>query len=262
MSVPLPAPLRAAGFGGGFALPFHALRLVVAVPALRRWALAMAAITALSLLALVAGLLLGVPVALGALWTRPEGWLVALWYLAALALGAVGLVVGVAAVPAVVTAPLADPLVEATERHLGLQGPGAGGLGRLAAEAAAGVRKAVLRVSLLLAGHALLLPLWLLPGAGHAAWSLLSVAWTIFWLAFEYLDIPANRFGWRFREVARTLRAHPATTFGFGAAVYLLLWVPVLNTLFIPAATVGATILFHELRAAGGIPAGGGAPKR
>ena len=59
--------------------------------------------------------------------------------------------------------------------------------------------------------------------------------------------------GYRFGEVARAVRANPGVSAGFGGAVYLLLWVPLLNTLFIPAATVGATLLFHELRATGRI---------
>lgn len=239
------------GFGHGFLLPLRGLRLSLAVPALRRWTLSMVAVTAVSLVLLAIGLALVVPDLLAHLWARPQGWLQVVWYAAALLLFSVALVVGVATVPAVATAPLSDPLVEATERHLGLPGPGAGGLARLAAETVGGVAKALLRVAFLLAGHLLLLPLWLLPGAGHAAWSALSLAWTVFWLVFEYLDLPANRFGYRFGDVIALVRANPAVGAGFGVAVYLLLWVPVLNVLFIPAATVGATILFHELRAAG-----------
>ena len=243
----------AAGFGHGFLLPLRGLRHSLAVPALRRWAVAMVAITAVSLGALFVALFFLVPGLLESLWTRPEGWPAIFWYAAAVLLFAVCLVVGAATVPAVVTAPLADPLVAATERHFRLPAPPEGGIGRLAAETAGGVLKAILRVSLLLAGHVVLLPLWLLPGAGHATWTLLSTFWTVFWLVFEYLDLPANRFGYRFREVAAAVRANPPVAAGFGLAVYLLLWVPILNPLFIPAATVGATLLFHELRAAGRI---------
>jgi CysZ protein len=213
----------------------------------------MVAVTALSLVALFVALFFVVPDALALLWARPAGWWQVAWYAVAVLFFSVALVVGVATVPAVVTAPLADPLVAATERHFRLPAPGGGGIGRFAAETAGGIAKALLRVGLLLAGHALLLPLWLIPGAGHAAWTALSVAWTVFWLVFEYLDLPANRFGYRFREVGAAVRANPAVSAGFGVAVYLLLWVPLLNTLFIPAATVGATLLFHELRAAGRI---------
>lgn len=118
----------------------------------------------------------------------------------------------------------------------------------MAGETIAGLIKAILRVAILLAGHALLLPLWLLPGAGHATWTVLSTTWTVFWLVFEWLDIPANRFGWGFGRVARAIRVQPSVAAGFGLATWLLLWVPLLNTLFIPAATVGATLLFHQLQ--------------
>ena len=39
----------------------------------------------------------------------------------------------------------------------------------------------------------------------------------------------------------------------FGAAVYLILLVPILNTFFLPAAIVGGTLLFRGLRAAGAL---------
>lgn len=249
----LSAPLAPAAFGHGFLLPLRGLRLSLTVPALRRWALAAIALTALSLVGLAALLVFAVPTLLAALWATPAGALAVVWWSSAVLLGGLLLAIGAATLPAIVTAPLADPLVAATERHFGLPGPATGGLAQLAAETAGGVLKAVLRVALLLGGHALLLPLWLLPGAGHVAWTALSVAWTMFWLVFEYLDLPANRFGYRFGEVARAVRGNPAVSAGFGAAVYALLWVPVLNTVFVPAATVGATLLFHELRAAGRI---------
>lgn len=253
MELPVLAGNPALGFAHGFLLPLKGLRASLAAPPLRRWALAMFGVTAVALLTFAVLVVLFVPDLLALLWTRPEGAWAALWWAAAVLLGGAGLVLGLVTVPAIVTAPLADPLIAATEKHFQLPGPGEGGLARLAAETAGGVAKAILRVGLLLAGHALLLPLWLLPGAGQVAWTGLSIAWTVFWLVFEYLDLPANRFGYRFGEVARAARANLAVSAGFGAAVYLLLWVPVVNTLFIPAATVGATLLFHELRAAGRI---------
>ena len=48
---------------------------------------------------------------------------------------------------------------------------------------------------------------------------------------------------------------------GFGAAVYVILWVPVLNTLFVPLAIVGGTLLFRGLLAAGALPPPPGAVK-
>jgi len=253
LRTPLARPAPALQFGHGFLLPLRGLRLSLTVPALRRWTLATVALTVATLAALLVGLALGIRPVLESLWTRPAGSGAILWDATMIALLVVGFLAGALTLPPVVTAPLADPLVAATERHFGLPGPAHGGLGQLAAETAGGLAKAILRVGLLACGHALLLPLWLLPGPGHFAWTALSVTWTIFWLVFEYLDLPANRFGYRFGEVAKAVRGNLAVAAGFGAAVYLLLWVPVLNTVFIPAATVGATLLFHELRTAGRI---------
>lgn len=238
-------------FAAGFVLPLRGIRLVLSRRELRAWSLAIAAVTALALVALLAGLLAWTGDLLGLLWPRPGGAMEFLWWPAAVLLFGLLLLVGATTLPALITAPLADPLVAATERVLGRQGPEGGGLVRIAAETLNALAKTALRIGILLAGHALLLILWVLPGAGHAAWTVLSLLWTLFWLAFEYLDLPANRYGYRFREVARAVGANVPECLGFALAVYALLWVPVVNAFFIPAAVVGATLLFVELRASG-----------
>lgn len=235
-------------FTQAFFLPLRAARLLRSHREARRWALAIAAITGLLLLALLALLLMYTGDLLGLLWQKPEGYWQLLWWPAAVVLFAVLLVIGVATVPAITTAPLADPLVAATERAIGSAGPSAGGLIRVARETVDSIVKAILRVGILLLGHALLLLLWLIPGPGHALWTGLSLLWSLFWLAFEYLDLPANRFGYRFREVARVVWANSPEALGFASALYLILWVPVLNAFFIPLGIVSATLLFAELR--------------
>lgn len=249
-----PSPPASLGLVAGLLYPLRGLRLCLSVPSLRRWSLATMAVTALSLLALVALLVAWVPDLLQTLWARPEGGWVVAWYALAAVLFSVGLVLGAVTVPALATAPFVDPLVAATEAHIGRARREEGGLGAVAAETVAGILKTLLRIGLLLLGQALLLPLWLLPGAGHAVWSVLSLAWTVYWLVFEYLDLAANRRGYRFREVAQAIAANPVASAGFGAAVHLMLWLPLVNTLFIPAATVGATLYFHDLRDAGRLP--------
>jgi CysZ protein len=78
--------------------------------------------------------------------------------------------------------------------------------------------------------------------------------WTMAWLAAEYLDAPMARHLYPFREVRRVLLARLWLCMGFGAAVYVLLWLPVLNLFFIPLAVVAGTLLFRGLRASGSLP--------
>ena len=55
----------------------------------------------------------------------------------------------------------------------------------------------------------------------------------------------------RLRQVLRTRRA---LCLGFGAAVYLLMWIPILNLFFIPLAVVAGTLLFCGVRHSGDLP--------
>ena len=57
-----------------------------------------------------------------------------------------------------------------------------------------------------------------------------------------------------FAQVRRVLRQRWALCLGFGAGVYVLLWVPILNSFFLPVAVVGGTLLYRGLLAVGGVP--------
>lgn len=244
-----PSPL--AQLAKGFALPFRAMPLIAKNPALLKLSLVTAAISAALLLVLGVLLVAYTGDLVGVIWAKPSGWLLLLWYpLAVLGFGLL-FVLGASTVPTVATAPMLDPLSLATERALAFPTDESGGLLRLAKETMSAVGKALLRLALLYTGHAFLLLLWLLPGVGHAVWSILALFWTVFWLAYEYLDVPANRHGLDFGDVLRLVFTNFAMAMGFGFAVYVILWIPLLNTVFIPVAAVGATMGFVELKARG-----------
>ena len=234
----------------GFALPFRAMRLIVSNPPLLRLSLVTAGISAVLLALLFALLVHFTGDIVGLLWAKPSGWLLALWYPLAFLVFAVLFVVGASTVPTLATAPMLDPLSVAAEKALGIEGDDTFDLVRVVKETLNALAKTFMRLLLLYAGHAFLLLLWLLPGIGHAAWSVAAFLWTVFWLAYEYLDVPANRYGLGFDAVLQLVRNHLFLAMGFGVAVHLILWVPLLNAVFIPVAAVGATISFAELRRA------------
>lgn len=243
-----------ASLARGFALPFRAMKLIRGDRALLELSLVTAAISAIFLV-LLGGLLFAYTGEIVAwLWAKPSGWLLLLWYPLAFLAFSIAFIVGASTIPTLATAPMLDPLSLATERALRCEVDETGGLLRFAKETWSAVGKMLLRLALLYTGHLFLLGLWLLPGIGHAAWSILAPAWTIFWLAYEYLDIPANRHGLGFGDVLRLVTDNFALAAGFGLAVHLILWIPLLNTVFIPVAAVGATIGFSELRKAKRLP--------
>ncbi|MBT8144029.1 MAG: sulfate transporter CysZ [Gammaproteobacteria bacterium] len=65
-------------------------------------------------------------------------------------------------------------------------------------------------------------------------------------LAMEYADYPMGNHGLKFREQRVILRQHRMVALGFGAAVFAMTLVPLLNFLSMPTAVIGATLLWHE----------------
>lgn len=233
------------GFFKSFFLPLEAFKLIRKDPLLWRLTLISAVVCSLCFVLLGVGLWYGAPAIVSLLWTRPDSWTAVFWYLMAGLLFVVGFVVGAQTLPVILLAPLSERLSIQTETTLGVREQ-QGGIARFVVETGRSLWKALLRVTMLVGGHTLLLTLWLVPGYGHAVWSAAAFAWNVVWLAFEYIDVTANRHGVSFMGVVRFLNDHGLSTLGLGAAIYFLLWVPILNVFFVPIAVVSATLLFNR----------------
>jgi len=66
-------------------------------------------------------------------------------------------------------------------------------------------------------------------------------------LAVELTGIPFNARGMRLRDRRRILRANRALALGFGVPVYLMMLVPFLGVLVVPAAVAAATLLTRRV---------------
>lgn len=88
-----------------------------------------------------------------------------------------------------------------------------------------------------------LLLLSLIPGVNLLA-SPLWLLWGSWMMCVQYLDYPADnhKLGWQ--DMLSWLRARRWKSLGFGASVYLALWVPGLNLIMMPAAIAGATLFW------------------
>jgi CysZ protein len=90
-----------------------------------------------------------------------------------------------------------------------------------------------------------LLVLFVIPGINIVApflWLLFS-AW---FLALEYVDFPMGNHNIPFEDQHGQLKKQRMTALGFGGAITLMMMVPLLNFVAMPAAVAGATILWHE----------------
>lgn len=228
------------------AAPFDAARLLRRTPELLRltkWAVAM---TALFFAVLLYTLWHGAPWLLSVLWARPEGAWQWLWYPVLWVFSGVLFLLAAQTLPTLVLMPLCDKLSFETERAIAAPTANSGSVSEFVRETARSLRKALTRILLLIAGHCVLLPLWVVPGAGHAGWTVLSSLWSMFWLAYEYVDIAANRHGLGFRSTLKLILARPVASLVFGALLYGLLWVPFLNLLFMPISVVAGTLVFAK----------------
>jgi uncharacterized protein involved in cysteine biosynthesis len=245
--------------GAGAALPLRGAAYLAARPELWRYA---ALPVLLTLAGLVAGLVLAIPLAgavLEAFWSEPEGLLAAPWWLARVAIAVVLVFLAAVALPAAVSAPFSDRLSARIEA-LEIGAPGGGGWRRAAAEAWGGLAHTVVRLSFFLLGHALLLPLVVVP----FAYPVLAFLWTARWTAFEYLDVAMARNLHPLRDVRGALRSVRPLGAGFGAVLAALFLVPLANLLVVPVGTAAGTLLYCDLVRAGRVarpgdePGGGG----
>ena len=243
-------------FFRGLMLPFRAIVLVRRSRRLWRLSAWASVVTFVALVALVAVLWIYTDDLVRLFWAEPETWYGRLGFEAVVALSfLLLLVVGANTVPLLLLAPLQDPLSEATEAECGEYQPPPFSLRAFVRGAGVALWHNAARVAILLGGHAVLFLSNFLPGIGAVVWTVVATLWTMGWLAAEYLDAPMARHLYSFREVRRAVMARLWLCMGFGAAVYVLLWVPVLNFFFMPLAVVAGTLLFRALRAAGNLPA-------
>lgn len=175
-------------------------------------------------------------------------WLVLYYFLAVLAVLLL-LVVQVylfAVVGGVVAAPFLEALTQRVEE---LAAPD---------QAAAWTSRGILGEILRVAGQALkklllyalvmglLLLLNLVPGPGTALYAGLAFLATCFFLTLEFTDYPLDRRGLSLTAKLGYVRRLGLRGLGFGAAVFVLGLVPLVNLALLPLAAVGGTLLYLD----------------
>jgi CysZ protein len=96
-------------------------------------------------------------------------------------------------------------------------------------------------------GQLLLLLLNLIPVIGSIAYVILSFIFTVFLLSYEYVDYPMSRKRIEFKNKLALIKKNWQKVFGFGLAVFVLLFIPLVNLVFIPLCVVGGTRLYSEV---------------
>jgi CysZ protein len=255
----LPATSTAGDLLRGVSIPLRAFGLILRTPKLLMLSLLCAAVTGLTLFGIAWGASALAQRAAAAIISADAGWQHAASIGLSLVFFVMFFVIGALTVPNLILAPLQDPLSEATEVRCGDFTSPPFSVGATVRGIFESLSHTLLRVALMLLGLVVLFPLHLIPVAGSVLWVVFSSVWSMFWISAEHLSNPMARHLRPFKEVLGTLRGRLPLALGFGAALYVLLWVPVLNFFLMPVAVVAGTLLFRGLLRSGALPKGPGA---
>jgi CysZ protein len=191
-------------------------------------------------------------------WNEATGWLGGLlrafrWLIeltAGIVITLLGLVL-VLVLSSVVAAPFNDALSEAVELILTGESAPPFSFSRMLADIVRTLRLELLKVLVYLAVVGpMFVASFVIPGVGQVI-SLVGFALTAAYLGIDYVDWPAARRNWSVGDrVAFARRELPAVA-GFGTGVWVLLFIPLVNLFFMPAAVAGGTMLFVALHDTG-----------
>ncbi len=254
------------GFARGLGFVFRGARFVYFQhPGLAKYWMAPLLITSVALFGVFYGAGTYYDELAGWVWTLfPESWsqtegfvgglLAALRWVIGLIAGLLILVLGlilVVVLSSIVAAPFNDALSEAVERiATGAEAPPFS-LRRMLADVGRAVRIELLKVVVY---GAVVAPMFLasffIPVIGQII-SVVGFLLTAVYLGVDYIDWPAARRNWSVADRVTLARRQLPAIAGFGTGVWVLLFVPVINLFFMPAAVAGGTILFLVLHPPG-----------
>jgi CysZ protein len=256
-----PADLPAPGFFAGLGYPLRGARFVyVEHRGLAKFWLPPIALSSLAFAAVI-WLALAVHGRFAEeLWATPvgEGWFEGvkqvlhqlLSWLIAIALISAGALV-VALGTSVIAAPFNDALSEAVEVIAAGRSPAPFSLARMLRSLG---RTLGLELAKWLLYASIMGPLWILnwvlPGPGSVLYLVAGTSITALFFAVDYLDFSAARHDFTLRQRAVLASTRLGSVMGLGFGIWALLFIPVINLLFMPAAVAGATLLFLDLQPA------------
>ena len=76
--------------------------------------------------------------------------------------------------------------------------------------------------------------------------SFLVFLWAAWSMCIQYVDYPADNEGTDFRHTLKKLRAKRSQSLMFGSLVTLIMGIPLINLIAMPAAVAGATLYWHK----------------
>lgn len=145
-----------------------------------------------------------------------------------------------------IAAPFNGLLAEKIEQKLGGDLPKqSGGMKQIMKDLVPALLSELRKMSYFLLRAIPLLVLFIIPGINLIA-PFLWIAFSAWFLALEYGDYPMANHGLAFKAQHRRLKKARLTSLVFGGSLTLMMMVPVLNFVAMPAAVAGATVFWRE----------------
>ena len=145
-----------------------------------------------------------------------------------------------------IAAPFNGLLAEKVEQKLGGEMPKqSGGMKQIMKDLVPALLSELRKMSYFLLRAIPLLILFIIPGINLIA-PFLWIAFSAWFLALEYGDYPMANHGLAFKNQHQRLKKARLTALVFGGSLTLMMMVPVLNFVAMPAAVAGATVFWRE----------------
>jgi CysZ protein len=145
-----------------------------------------------------------------------------------------------------IAAPFNGLLAERVERYLGGDLPQVpGGMKQVMKDLLPALRSELRKMGYFLLRAIPLLILFFIPGLQIAA-PFLWIAFSAWFLSLEYGDYPMANHGLTFKAQHQRLKQSRFTALVFGGGLTLMMSIPLLNFVAMPAAVAGATIFWRE----------------
>jgi CysZ protein len=85
-----------------------------------------------------------------------------------------------------------------------------------------------------------------IPVAGNTLSFILGTVFSFYFNAFDFLDYPMTRKMLKFRQKLKITNSEKYITFGFGAAAFILMFLPIVNVFLKPVLVTAGTSLYYN----------------
>lgn len=253
---PFPAGLdRITQLRYGFRFPWLGLRYLLRERDLLPWIVVPVLINIVFILLAFLGATWGSPWLVAQLWAAPiGGFALTIWHALVMIVGLLLFVVGVVvmyAVSGILGTPFYDYLSARVELRIAAESEEIVDWPQFWRDVAQSIRHSIMGFGLWILVMMPLFCVGLVPGVGPLIELSVGLVFTALFLAREMMDGAMSRRRFPFRRKLRIVRAHIMVMLGFGLACAAILWVPLLNFVFMPVSMVGGTLLFLMIESSG-----------